>query len=169
MTALRYYSSTSETYIRPPIAPSDCTPIFLPLAAFEPSPPPETEARPKAPVVPLHDRRERVKARFRLLRRLPANHDNEGAAAPVAETVDAAIAFIDRLRTAPPYFATLNDDGWAVIEFEDPLRGFYADITFAPSKRLLCYSRKTGTPSLAFEGSEDDARTFIEEIIGAVL
>src|ERR1700730_13034919 len=47
-------------------------------------------------VVLLHDGRERIKVRFRLLRRLPPNHDAEGASAPCPLSVDRAIAFIDK-------------------------------------------------------------------------
>jgi hypothetical protein len=128
---------------------------------------------PKTPsiVLPLQGNRERAKARFRLLRRLPANHDNEGAAAPSHESVDRAIAFIDQMRKFPAFFPTLADDGAAVIEFEERDRGFFADITFVPNGRIECYRRETGKVSEYFEGNADaaEAREFLESYLGVLL
>jgi hypothetical protein len=96
---------------------------------------------------------DRVKARFRLLRRLPANHDNEGAEAAQPESVDAAIAFIDRMGNYPaPFYATLDDDGSAVIEFEDRATGFFADMTFRGKGNVICYVRRANRPSQLVEG-----------------
>jgi len=122
-------------------------------------------------VVPLHRNRDRVKARFRLLRRLSANHDNEGASAPCHESIDAAIAFIDHMATFPPFSATLDDDGSAVIEFEDRSIGFFADLTFHSDGRVECYKREPGKPSEYFEGELEsaDARDFLENHMHVVL
>jgi hypothetical protein len=116
-------------------------------------------------VVPIHGLKERVKARFRLLKRLGPNHDGEGAEAPNAKTVDAAIAFVDRLTKYKQFFATLDDDGSAVIEFEDRAAGFFADITFLPDGRVECYRRVTGKPSRTFVGDLGAADTlnFLED------
>jgi hypothetical protein len=101
----------------------------------------------------LHGDRDRVKARFRLLRRLPADHDNEGAAAAQHESVDAAIAFIDQMCDYPaPFYATLDDDGSAVIEFEDRTTGFFADLTFRGKHAVVCYVRHPNSPSHLLEG-----------------
>jgi hypothetical protein len=98
-------------------------------------------------VVYIDRDRERVKARFRLLRRLPADHDNEGAAAAQQDSVDAAIAFIDQMRDYPaPFYATLDDDGSAVIEFEDRVTGFFADVTFRGRRDVICYVRRMNRP-----------------------
>src|SRR5258707_17843 len=71
------------------------------------------KATTQSPVY-IHDDRDHVKTRFRLLRRLPADHDNEGAAAAQPDSVDAAIAFVDQMRAYPaPFYATLDDDGSA--------------------------------------------------------
>jgi hypothetical protein len=116
----------------------------------------------------IHGLKERVKARFRLLKRLGLNHDGEGASAPIPKTVDAAIAFVDRMTKYKQFFATLDDDGSAVIEFEDKAAGFFADITFLPDGRIECYRRKTGLPSRTFVGdlSAADARDFLENELG---
>jgi hypothetical protein len=101
----------------------------------------------------VHDDRDRVKARFRLLRRLPADHDNEGAAAAQPESVDAAIAFVDQVRAYPaPFYATLDDDGLAVIEFEDRGTGFFADVTFRGKDEVVCYVRQPNSQSQLIEG-----------------
>jgi hypothetical protein len=105
-----------------------------------------------SPVVPLHGTKERVKVRFRLLRRLQDDHDNEGARAANKASVDAAIAFVDSLSNYPPFFATLDDDGSAVIEFEDKATGFFADLTFKGNNVVECYRRATNSPSLSFGG-----------------
>jgi len=109
-----------------------------------------------------------VKARFRLLRRLRANHDNEGAAAPSPESIDRAIAFVDQMRTFLPFFATVDDDGSAVIEFEDRNRGFFADITFCAGDTIECYRREVGCPSEYFEGvlGSAAARDFLASQLG---
>jgi hypothetical protein len=101
----------------------------------------------------IHDYRDRVKARFRLLRRLPADHDNEGAAAAQLESVDAAIAFVDQVQAYPaPFYATLDDEGSAVIEFEDRGTGFFADVTFRGKDEVVCYVRQPNSPSQLIEG-----------------
>jgi hypothetical protein len=150
-----------------PIAPSAertlTGPVDRPLTTDEPVTAPS--------IVQLHDNRERVKARFRLLRRLRANHDNEGAAAPSRESIDRAIAFVDQMRTFPPFFATVGDDGSAIVEFEDRDRGFFADITFCDNDRVECYRREAGRPSEYFEGNlnSSGALEFLESQIGVVL
>ncbi|MCA1542248.1 hypothetical protein I6F18_20020 [Bradyrhizobium sp. NBAIM32] len=115
-------------------------------------------------VIPIHSPKERIKARFRLLKRLGPNHDGEGAQAPNARTVDRAIAFIDRMTQHKDGFATLDDDGSAVIEFEDRQSGFFGDITFLADGTVECYRRQVGLPSRTFIGSLDaaDTRDFLE-------
>jgi hypothetical protein len=122
-------------------------------------------------VVSLHDNRERVKARFRLLRRLPSNHDNEGAAAPCPASVDRAIAFVDQMATNIPFFATLDDDGSAVIEFEDRDQGLFADLTFCRDGSIECYVRQGGQPSELFQGwlESPEARDFLKSHIDVTL
>jgi hypothetical protein len=114
--------------------------------------PPATDP---SPILPIHDGREHVKARFRLLRRLLANHDNEGAEAANPKSVDTAIAFIDSIEEPfPSCLATLDDDGSAVIEFEDEAKGFIADLTFrGDGTNIECYRRQAGMPSEFFEGA----------------
>jgi hypothetical protein len=118
----------------------------------------------------VHNRADRTKARFRLLRRLQRNHDGEGAAAADQESVDAAIAFLGTMRCSRPYFATLNDDGFAVIEFEDRLTGFFGDLTFQPGGVVECYGRLPGAPSqfLAQALDSPQMRDFLDTHIGVV-
>jgi hypothetical protein len=118
----------------------------------------------RSTVVPIHGLKDRVKVRFRLLKRLGPNHDGEGAQAPNAKTVDAAIAFIDRMTKYKPFFATVDDDGSAVIEFEDRAVAFFADITFLSDGRIECYRRVAGKHSLTFTGdlNASDTLDFLE-------
>ncbi len=115
-------------------------------------------------VVPLHSAKERTKARFRMLRRLSENHDGEGAAAPIRQTVDTAIAFVDCLIHHPDFFATLDDEGRAVLEFEDKTRGFFADLAFHEDGTIECYRREINKDSVEFRGnhSSPEARHFLE-------
>jgi hypothetical protein len=111
----------------------------------------QAEKATRQPPLYIHDDRDRVKARFRLLRRLPADHDNEGAAA--AHSIDAAIAFVDQVRAYPaPLYATLDDDGSAVIEFENRGTGFFADVTFRGKDEVVCYVRQPNSQSQLIEG-----------------
>jgi hypothetical protein len=123
-----------------------------------------------ASFVSMHNRADRTKARFRLLRRLQRNHDGEGAAAADQESVDAAIAFLGSMRCSKPYFATLNDEGFAVIEFEDRLTGFFGDLTFQPGGVVQCYARQPGAPSQFLEQALDSPqmRDFLDTHIGVV-
>lgn len=121
-------------------------------------------------IAPLHTGRERIKGRFRLLRRLPENHDNDGAKAANRKSVDKAIAFIDSIKEPfPSCFATLDDDGSAVIEFEDNTKGVFADLTFR-NEVIECYWNKDGAISKFFEGTFDspEAHEFIETYMGVV-
>jgi hypothetical protein len=112
----------------------------------------------------VHNRADRTKARFRLLRRLQRNHDGEGAAAADQESADAAIAFLGSMQCSRPYFATLNDDGFAVIEFEDRLTGFFGDLTFQPGGVVQCYARDPAGPSRFLELALDspEMRDFLD-------
>ncbi|MBW6522531.1 hypothetical protein KZ810_03390 [Sphingomonas sp. RHCKR47] len=95
----------------------------------------------------------RLTARLRMLKRLPYNHDGEGAAAPIPRSVDAALAFLPNIKTAMAYGVTLDDDGNAVVEFEDRATGSFADITFcADAHSVECYRRSVGRPSTAMCG-----------------
>lgn len=130
-------------------------------------PPPATAAS----VVPIHGFKDQTKARLRMLRRLPGNHDGEGAAAANTASVDEAIAFLDAMQCSTPYFATLSDDGCAVIEFEVRSTGFFADITFRPNGVVECYWRMGGAVSELVEGRLDDSgiRSFLASKIGVTV
>lgn len=110
-------------------------------------------------------KRDALIARFRLLRRLPDNHDNEGASAANRASVDAAIALVYKMSTSTPCSATLNDDGHAVIEFEDRMAGLYAEVTFLPSGRVEIYCRRRGRESVLFEDKldSDKVRQFLAD------
>ena len=136
-------------------------------AGSEPEPEPAT--RPS--VTPFHGRHDRVKARLRMLRRLPTDHDREGAAAPDLKSINSAIAFINRIARAPDFNATLDDDGSAVIEFENRATGFFADVTFRANGRVKFYRRKPGDKSEFLEGELEtsEARQFWKSKIGLVI
>lgn len=108
-----------------------------------------------------------TKARLRMLRHLPADHDGEGAAAPLPHSVDAAISFVSMIVTDLTYGPTLNDDGQAVIEFEDRAAGRFADIAFHGDQdnTVDCYRRQRGEPSVMISGKLDqaDVATFLME------
>jgi hypothetical protein len=135
----------------------------------------KVDSEPKRATQPsvtyIYGRRDRVKARLRMLRRLPSNHDNEGAASPNSKSIDTAIAFIDRIKGGPDFSATLDDDGSAVLEFENRQTGLFADITFLPDGRVELYKREPGQQSELYEGALDgpDARRFLETKIGLVV
>lgn len=120
------------------------------------------------PLVPTS--RGRARSRLRMLRRLPTNHDGEGAQAPDANSVDSAIAFLDRLPAEEFLLVpTLSADGEAVIEFRTPL-GVHADITFCDrGQRLACYWKSPGQPSLFAEGppSQVDVRKMLRDCFQA--
>jgi hypothetical protein len=149
LTALWSGRRFAEPNVMDPIQPY----LVAEPAANATAPPEQIEKAAVPSVVYGHDDRDRVKARFRLLRRLPADHDNEGAAAAQPESVDAAIAFIDQMCDYPaPCYATLDDDGSAVIEFEDRGTGFFADMTFRGTGDVVCYVRRPNRPSRLLEG-----------------
>lgn len=79
--------------------------------------------------------------RLRVLSGLQKNHDGEGAAAANKASVDLAIAFLDAMKCGMPCSATLNDDGFAVLEFEDRSTGFFAEVTFLPDGFVQFYFR----------------------------
>jgi hypothetical protein len=110
-------------------------------------------------VVHLHQGKEHTKARFRMLRRLPDNHDNEGAKAAISGSIDLAIAFIDTHSFSHPILATINDDGFAVLEIESVDRNVFADITFFETGSVECYLRISGAESEMHEGRPRDAAT----------
>jgi len=94
-------------------------------------------------------RRAAAKAHLRMLRHLPANHDGEGAHAPILASTDAALAFIAKASMNLMIGPTLNDDGLAVVEFEDRECGFFADITFLEDKSTVdLYIRRKGEDSI---------------------
>jgi hypothetical protein len=118
-------------------------------------------------VVPLHSGREKIKSRLRLLRRLPGNHDAEGASTPDKKSVDIAIATVDEFKEPlPPCLATLDDDGSAVLEFEDRIAGSFADVTFHADRTVECYRRQSGAPSEFFEGplGSPEVQSFLHSI-----
>ena len=71
---------------------------------------------------------------------------------------------------SPAYRATLDDDGSAVIEFEDRSKGFFADLMFRADGIVECYRRETGAPSEFFEGALGslEAQDFIKRNIHVV-
>lgn len=128
--------------------------------------------RTKPSVSPLHGSTERVKVRFRMLRRLPENHDKSGASAPCPKSIDAAIAFVDRIQGSfPPSCATLDDDGSAVIEFEDRTTGLFADIMFQKGGKIECYRRLPHKQSELVEGKLDSdlIRNFLSDELGIII
>ena len=120
-----------------------------PIAATEPS------------AIHIHGRTDRVKARFRMLRRLPANHDREGATKPNPKSIDRAITFIDRILSSPDFNATLDDDGSAVIEFEDKATRFFAAITFRTDGHVEFYKREPNKGSELFEGELSSIEAYL--------
>jgi hypothetical protein len=98
---------------------------------------------------------------------LPKNHDAEGASAPDKRSVDIAIATVDEFEEPfPPCLATLDDDGSAVLEFEDRVMGSFADITFHADGIVECYRRQNGAPSEFFEGPlrSSEVQSFLHSI-----
>ncbi|WP_316172384.1 hypothetical protein [Bradyrhizobium sp. SZCCHNRI2049] len=63
-----------------------------------------------------------------------------------------AIAFIDRMYLHPEFFATLDDDGHAVIEFRNREIGFFADLTFHRDGTVTAYRREPGKVSVESSG-----------------
>jgi len=122
-------------------------------------------------VVSLYGPQERVIGRLRMLRTLPANHDNEGASAPDHASVDRAIAFISGIKSFYSFNATLNDDGAAVVEFEDRSTGFFGDVTFEKGGLVECYCRRSGAPSEYVEGdlNAKHVQEFLESSMRVVL
>ena len=114
--------------------------------------------------------RERAKARFRMLKHLPENHDGEGASAPIASSVDDAIAFVDDVVGAPRMLPTLDDDGSAVIEFEDKSMGVFCDITFLPDHVVEVFCKnKLGTFSFTGPYTTRSFREFVSDHGGIYL
>lgn len=109
----------------------------------------------------------RLTARLRMLKRLPENHDGEGALAPLPRSVDEALAFLPQIDTTMTYSVTLNDEGLAVFEFEDDAEGRFSDITFHGNddRTVECYCRVPGAPSALFEGplESQDIKKFLHE------
>lgn len=100
---------------------------------------------------------DRTKARLRMLRRLPVNHDGEGAAAANERSVDAAIFFLDGFAFALHPSTTIDDDGNAVLEFRDRDKGFFGDITFKDSGQVEIYFRPQKAPSEMLSGRVHEA------------
>lgn len=92
--------------------------------------------------------------RLRMLKRLPANHDGAGAAAPLGQSADAALAFLPSIDTNQAYGVTLDDDGFTVFEFEDAASGSFSELTFVGDAQntVFCYRRQNGGISASFEG-----------------
>lgn len=120
--------------------PSPATELNIPSPATEPS------------VVCLRPAVDHAKARFRMLRRLVADHDSGGALAPDPSSVDAAIAFLDRLNNFDNLMATVSDSGSAVIEIHGPESGYFGEITFLSDGKVECYRRRENYPSALIEG-----------------
>lgn len=110
--------------------------------------------------------RARTKARLRMLRRLPVNHDNEGAAAPDFRSIDQALAFIDSASVSTQCLATLDDDGSAVIELKDRASGSFGDITFKTDGTVECYQSSPGSLSRMVSGelNSSEIRLFLAEM-----
>ena len=119
-------------------------------------------------VVSLHEPRERAKARLRRLRRLQANHDGQGASAPLPLSVDLAIAFVSRLSPRQRCYPTLDDDGSAVIEFDDSDTLQFADIKFFGNGTVECYASVPGEASEMCLGTLEDEtiRNFLQKHLG---
>lgn len=117
-----------------------------------------TPRLPSRNVLRLHQGKEHTRARFRMLRRLPDNHDNDGAKAANRDSIDSAIAFIDAHSFAHPILATLDDEGFAVIEIESADRNTFADITFFDGDQVECYVRIANAESVMCRGHWQDAK-----------
>lgn len=119
-------------------------------------------AAPTGNVVPIDEARtkQKVKKHLRMLRHLSADHDGEGASAPIPSSVDEALAFIPSIRTQLAYGPTLNDAGQAVIEFENRSLGVFADVTFHGDAEgnVDCYSSRRGVPSVLVTGTLTDSK-----------
>ena len=138
----------SERSVRPQ---NDCLGAGARIFTSTPSQPVTASVAP-SDNLSIPGNRERTVARFRLLKWLDEDHDHRGASAAVASSVDAAIAFLNSIRSSPLAAATLDDDGFAVIELKDESRDFFADLTFYPDGHLECYVRQQGMRSRSFEG-----------------
>lgn len=111
-----------------------------------------------SPAAEKHVGHSRLATRLRMLKRLSANHDREGASAPIGQSVDAALAFLPQIVFSSTIGATLNDDGWAVFEFEDRQTGFFADLAFHGEDPAMIdvYRRVRGQPSADISGELND-------------
>ncbi len=120
----------------------------------------------------LEAKRNAMAVRLRMLRSLPSDHDGQGAAAPSIESIDAALAFLGHLVTPHRFSVTVNDDGYAVVEFEDRKSGFAADITFLDGNGLVeCYYRPSRfEPSDMITGmlNDSDVQAFLSQKMGVV-
>lgn len=73
--------------------------------------------------------------------------DGEGAAAPIVDSIREASSFLKRLEPWHPRpVATLNDEGYAVIEFyDDHSNEFWGSITFLDDGCVYVYTSKTAS------------------------
>lgn len=73
--------------------------------------------------------------------------DGEGAAAPIASSIKDASNFLKRLEPWHPRpVATLNDEGYAVLEFyDDGSNDFWGSITFLEDGQVYAYASGDGS------------------------
>jgi hypothetical protein len=118
----------------------------------------ETSASPQilTPLIQLQvEYQQEATKRLEFLATLDEDHDGEGALAPNAESISAALSFLRQLDYyAPDPIVGLTRDGNAVIEFHD--NNEIGQIIFYPDRTAEVYSARPSSPSVGFEGSIDD-------------
>ncbi|RWP80457.1 hypothetical protein [Mesorhizobium sp.] len=101
-----------------------------------------------------------VVARLEELRSLDEDHDGEGAAAPIPETLNIAIGFVRALPFYAPTVAVgLTREGCAVAEFHDGEE--FGQVIFQPDRSIEAYHNKKGK-SVLIEGEIGDPDTSAE-------
>jgi hypothetical protein len=97
-----------------------------------------------------------VVARLEELRTLDEDHDGEGAAAPIQETLNIAVGFVRALPFYAPTVAVgLTHEGCAVAEFHDGDE--FGQVIFQPDRSIEAYHNKKGQ-SILIEGRIGDPK-----------
>ena len=107
---------------------------------------------------------EHAIARFKNFALLQDDWDDRGALAPGQDAIDAAMKFISNLQPwHPTPFATIDREGHAVIELNDPTTNYFGSITFLSATQVELYVHRGDRPSIFFEGdlSSREARKFL--------
>ncbi|WP_155982327.1 hypothetical protein [Xanthobacter sp. 126] len=109
---------------------------------------------------------ERAVSRLRQFELYEDDWDGMGAKAPSADSLNAAIDFAQKLRPWHPRpFATVDRDGFAVLQLEDGAEDKFSSITFLSDLDVEIYSRHASNPSDYFEGAlaSPEARSFLAQ------